>query len=107
LIVEAAGKAASSGKNIDEILALIKDISNRTYTFAAVDNLNYLQRSGRISHLTSSLGSLLQIKPILQMSQGKSKWLFPVRSKAQLQNVGHLARIGEYRTTMSGPFKFT
>ncbi|MEA5078905.1 MAG: DegV family protein [Anaerolineaceae bacterium] len=73
LVVEAAAKAAAAGKNLDEILEEVKSLASRTYTFAAVDTLKYLQRSGRISHLTSSLGSLLQIKPILQMSQGKVK----------------------------------
>lgn len=73
LVVEAAARAAAAGKNLDEILEEIKKLAARTYTFAAVDTLKYLQRSGRISHVTSSLGSLLQIKPILQMSQGKVK----------------------------------
>jgi len=73
LVVEAAAKAAAAGKNLDEILEEVKSLASRTYTFAAVDTLKYLQRSGRISHLTSSLGSLLQIKPILQMGQGKVK----------------------------------
>lgn len=73
LIVEAAAKAAQEGKNLEEILDLIKGIAARTHTFAAVDSLKYLQRSGRVSHITSSLGSMLQIKPILQMNQGKVK----------------------------------
>jgi len=73
LVVEAAARAAAAGKNMEEILEEIKKLAARTYTFAAVDTLKYLQRSGRISHVTSSLGSLLQIKPILQMSQGKVK----------------------------------
>jgi DegV family protein with EDD domain len=73
LVVEAAAKAAAAGKNLEDIMDEIKNLAARTYTFAAVDTLKYLQRSGRISHITSSLGSLLQIKPILQMSQGKVK----------------------------------
>lgn len=73
LVVEAAARAAAAGKSLEEILDEIKKLAARTYTFAAVDTLKYLQRSGRISHVTSSLGSLLQIKPILQMSQGKVK----------------------------------
>lgn len=73
LVVEAAAKASAAGKNLEDIMDEIKNLAARTYTFAAVDTLKYLQRSGRISHITSSLGSLLQIKPILQMSQGKVK----------------------------------
>jgi len=71
LIVEAAAKAAKEGKSLDEILLLIQDLAKRTYTFAAANTLIYLQRSGRVSQAKAVLGSLLQIKPILGMNQGK------------------------------------
>ncbi len=87
LVVEEAAKAAQNGKSISEIVELIKGISARTYTFAAVDNLKYLQRSGRISHITSSLGSLLQIKPILQMSRGKVKMAVARTIKGSIQQM--------------------
>ena len=71
LIVEAAAKAAKEGRSLDEILLLIQDLAKRTYTFAAANTLTYLQRSGRVSQAKAVLGSLLQIKPILGMNQGK------------------------------------
>jgi fatty acid-binding protein DegV len=33
--------------------------------------LKYLQRSGRVSQIKATLGSLLQIKPVIQMHQSK------------------------------------
>ncbi|MHC1741267.1 MAG: DegV family protein [Anaerolineaceae bacterium] len=71
LVVEAAAKAAQEGKSIDEVLEFIRDMAKRTYTFAAVNTLTYLQRSGRVSQIKAKLGSLLQIKPVIQMNQGK------------------------------------
>ena len=71
LVVEAAAKAAQDGKTPEEVLAIARDIARRTYTFAAANSLTYLQRSGRVSQIKARLGSLLQIKPILQMNQGK------------------------------------
>lgn len=71
LVVEAAAKMAEAGKSIEEILSKLKDIAERTYTFAALDTLKFLQRSGRISRLKAGFGSLLQIKPILKMNSGK------------------------------------
>lgn len=71
LIVEAAAKMAEAGKSVEEILIKLKDLSERTYTFAALDTLKFLQRSGRISRFKAGFGSLLQIKPILQMNAGK------------------------------------
>ena len=75
LVVEAAAKAAQEGKSFDEVSAIACDVARRTHTFAAVDTLTYLQRSGRLSHIKASIGSLLQIKPILQMNQGKISML--------------------------------
>lgn len=71
LIVEAAATAAKEGRSLEEILLLIQDLAKRTYTFAAANTLTYLQRSGRVSQAKAVLGSLLQIKPILGMNQGK------------------------------------
>ena len=70
-VVEAAAKAAQEGKTIEEILAIARDVARRTFTFAAANTLTYLQRSGRVSSIKAKLGSLLQIKPILAMNQGK------------------------------------
>ena len=70
LIVESAAKMAQSGKTLEEIIAKLTDIAQRTYTFAALDTLKFLQRSGRISRLKAGFGSILQIKPILKMNFG-------------------------------------
>lgn len=69
-IVAAAAKMAKAGKDLNEILSSIQELANRTYTFAIVDNLRYLQHSGRISQFKSLLGSLLQVKPLLRFYQG-------------------------------------
>ena len=71
LIVEAAAKMAEAGQSLEEILGKLKDLAERTYTFAALDTLKFLQRSGRISRLKAGFGSLLQIKPILKMNAGQ------------------------------------
>ncbi len=100
LVVEAAAKAAQAGKSLEEIMDLIKDLAARTYTFAAVDGLKYLQRSGRVSNITSSLGSLLQMKPILQMRQGQVKMSVSRTIKGSvtqllhiLKELGHVERL--------------
>lgn len=71
LIVEAAAKMAQAGKSIEEIITKLGNLAERTYTFAALDTLKFLQRSGRISRLKAGFGGLLQIKPILRMNAGK------------------------------------
>jgi DegV family protein with EDD domain len=69
-VVETAAKMALAGKTMDEIIIKLKDVVERTYTFAAIDTLKFLRRSGRVSRLQASLGSLLQIKPIIKMHNG-------------------------------------
>ena len=71
LMVLAAAEAATAGRSMDEILAMLADKSRRTHTIAALDTLEYLRRSGRLSRFQSGLGALLQVKPLLTMHDGE------------------------------------
>jgi len=71
LLVLEAAQAAARGCDASEITAIVKEKTTRTYAYAVLDTLEYLRRSGRVSLLTSSLGSLLKIKPMLTMHDGE------------------------------------
>jgi DegV family protein with EDD domain len=66
-----AAEAADRGASMAEIVALLDDQAKRTYTFAALDTLEYLNRSGRMNGIMSVIGNLFQIKPLLRMHLGK------------------------------------
>jgi DegV family protein with EDD domain len=66
-----AAKSAASGKSAAEIMALLEKKVRSTYLFAALDTLEYLRRSGRASMVQASLGSLLNIKPVIALNDGK------------------------------------
>ena len=68
--VETAARMAVEGKTMDEILAALDEIMQRTLVAAGLDTLEYLRRSGRMNRFMTSLGSLLQLKPILTMKNG-------------------------------------
>jgi len=70
-LVETAARMASIGHSVKEIMDVLQSQIKRTRVFAALDTLEFLKRSGRMNHWMSSLGSLLQIKPILTMFDGK------------------------------------
>jgi DegV family protein with EDD domain len=70
-LVETAARAASEGRSLAEILALLEEQISRTHVFAALDTLKFLQRSGRMNFVLSTFGSLLSIKPILRMEDGE------------------------------------
>ena len=65
-----AARAAVAGQSMPEILALLEDQIARTHTAAALDTLEFLRRSGRMSGIVARVGNLLQIKPILKMHEG-------------------------------------
>jgi len=71
LLVIAAAKAAFDDADMDDIVELIRELTKRTYTVAAIDTLEYLRRGGRMSVAVAQLGTLLKIKPILKMNQGE------------------------------------
>ena len=65
-----AAQAAAAGRSMEEILAILDEQISRTHVFAALDTLEYLRRSGRMSRIVAALGNFLQIKPLLHMHEG-------------------------------------
>ena len=70
-LVETAARMAEAGSAATEIQTVLKAQSQRTHVFAALDTLEYLKRSGRMNKYLAGFAALLQIKPILTMSNGK------------------------------------
>jgi DegV family protein with EDD domain len=71
LLVLTAARAAAEGRSLTDIMAALEDQASRTHCIAALDTLEYLRRSGRLSRFQAGLGSVLQIKPILTMHAGE------------------------------------
>jgi DegV family protein with EDD domain len=71
-MVETAARMAQAGCSAGEITDALNDQNKRTYVAAALDTLEYLRRSGRVSSIASSIGNLLHIKPILKMYDGRA-----------------------------------
>ena len=70
LQVVAAAQAAAEGQLMAEIVAQLEDLSSRTHCFAALDTVEFLRRSGRLTRFQWALASVLQIKPLLKMNHG-------------------------------------
>ncbi len=64
-------RRAESGGTLDEIVALAEDMARRTKIFATLDTLEYLKRGGRIGAAQALLGSILSIKPCIEVVDGK------------------------------------
>jgi len=70
-LVETAAKMAAAGGSLAEIQAALNTQIKRSHVFAALDTLEFLRRSGRMNRFMASLGTLLQLKPIMTMYAGK------------------------------------
>ncbi len=53
------------GATMDELEAYVKELSDHTATYFAVQDLTYLYRGGRVSGVSKVFGNLLSIKPVL------------------------------------------
>jgi DegV family protein with EDD domain len=71
-VVEAAARLAAEGRSLSEMLLALKELVQRVHVFAALDTLEFLRRSGRMNRVVAGLGSLLQLKPIMTMHDGKA-----------------------------------
>ncbi|MBX7250510.1 MAG: DegV family protein [Candidatus Promineofilum sp.] len=70
-IVQLAAEAAVRGADADAIVALANDLSRRGRIYFLVSTLEYLARGGRIGGASALVGSLLSVKPILQLQDGR------------------------------------
>ncbi|HQN45316.1 MAG TPA: DegV family protein [Anaerolineaceae bacterium] len=70
-LVELAARLAEAGHSLEQIVSALNEQIKRTYVFAALDTLEFLRRSGRMNRFLANFGTLLQIKPILRMHDGK------------------------------------
>ncbi len=69
-MVLVAARWASEGQNADTIVAGVHDLMARQRIYFVVDTLDYLHKGGRIGTAKALVGGLLQVKPILTVTDG-------------------------------------
>jgi len=79
--VLAAAEAAEDG--LDAALAAIEFARKRLHVFAALDTMENLKRSGRVPGAVAALGSLLSIKPMIELTNGEVKTIGAARTTKQ------------------------
>jgi DegV family protein with EDD domain len=70
-MVQIATGWAESGWTADAIQVGLQDLTRRSRVYFMVPTLEYLARGGRIGGASALLGSVLQIKPILTLKDGR------------------------------------
>jgi fatty acid kinase fatty acid binding subunit len=71
LMAVAAAKVAAGGKGMDDVVGTAVDRIPRTRIYGALDTLENLKKGGRIGSAQALLGSMLSIKPIIEVRDGK------------------------------------
>ena len=75
-----AARAAKRGASMEQCLEIVETIREKTEVFFAVDTLEFLHRGGRIGGASRFLGTALNLKPILQLQEGKVEAIERVRT---------------------------
>lgn len=71
LLVRLAVQLRDAGKTITQIAADLEKAKQHLHLVAAVDDLKYLRKGGRLSAAAAVAGGMLGIKPILAVMEGK------------------------------------
>ena len=81
LIATACAKARREGKTLAQTVELAKRLADKTNLFALIDTLEFLKRSGRISGAAAAFGSLISLKVILDLRNGRADSVEKVRTR--------------------------
>ena len=84
LVVYKAAQLAKEGKSKEEILRNINFNMNHVEHIFTVDDLEYLVRGGRVSKTAAFIGGLLNIKPVLDVEDGKLIPLEKIRGRKKV-----------------------
>jgi len=85
-----AAKMAQEGKSLEEIIERLEFIRDNSMIWFSVETLRYLVKNGRLSGAAGFMGSLMKIKPMLEVTkEGKVESIEKIRtsSKATLRMI--------------------
>ncbi len=89
--VIAAAEAAAQNLPLEKILNQIEATRQRVRLFAMLDTLEYIHRSGRVGWARARIGSLLRIKPFVEVRDGQVFNLGQTRTRGK--GIAHLREL--------------
>jgi len=78
-----AARRAREDADMATIVREVLDMRDRQHVFATLDTLEYLRKGGRIGGAQAMLGSMLSIKPLIQVSDGVVEQAGKVRTRSK------------------------
>lgn len=101
-----AAEAAEQGAPFEHVNKLVESVRKRARVVALLSTLEYVRRSGRVSWAKAMIGSLLHLRPLMEVRHGVVHRLGQVRTRAQgvlrltetLNSWGQLERLAVLHT---------
>jgi DegV family protein with EDD domain len=84
--VLAAARAAADGASLSKCKIIAEEAREKTGVLFVVDTLEFLHRGGRIGGASRLLGTALQMKPLLEVRDGRVESLEKIRTKKKAHN---------------------
>ena len=98
LLTILAAEVARDGAAVADIVTLITESIERVGVVGALDTLEHLKKGGRVGGAQALLGSMLSIKPLLELKDGRVSEAGRQRTRAKA--LSHLAKV----VTEAGPY---
>ena len=82
-----AKQLSEQGKSAAEIKQILEDVKSESSIYIMLDTLYYLKKGGRITPAAAALGTLLKLKPVLQIQGDKLDAFAKARTAKQGKNI--------------------
>ena len=83
MLAQLAAELAAEGVSAAEIARVLEERKLDQELYVAVDTLEYLKRGGRISGTTAAVGTMLSLKPVITVRDGKVDVAERIRTRAK------------------------
>lgn len=104
LLVEQAARLRDQGRSAQEIVAEIEALRSRVTLYACINTLEYLYLGGRISQTTYKVGTLANIKPIINVD-GSGHVAVPGKAMGMRKGMDTLCKyVQQYKPDPGYPF---
>ena len=105
LPAEMVAREARDGADLPTLKAHAESLCARVHVIAVLDTLEFLQRGGRIGRARAMLGTLLNVKPLIEVREGQVLPLENVRTRCKaLERMGQIVTaLGNSRRWRSSP----
>ncbi|MCR5154258.1 MAG: DegV family protein [Lachnospiraceae bacterium] len=86
IVVQRAMDLIAAGKDLSETESVLNEEIKKIKTIAALDTLTYLKKGGRLSTTAFLAGSLLALKPIVQVVDGRVEFVCTARGHRKVHS---------------------